>query len=263
MILLLYYIIYAESVSGRSSHAQIAYAHALTMQHTRTRTLQVLAGDKKLWHSLAHAHLGAVCAQVTCSSDWRRTCIEFATLRNMRWEHKPSPATGGVGKAWPRGRWGHTVTVLDEHTFMVFGGECAGATNDVHVYDCSKAEWRLVPCEGRYPSARFGHACVVYDSDYVLFGGSDGQDYFDDLHCLDVKSWQWRQPEVTGPPPPARSSHSMTLLGHRAFVFGGVGNDSAATLSATLPTTVVILDLIDWSWQHPRVNGRTRTKARL
>jgi hypothetical protein len=174
-------------------------------------------------------------------------------------------ATEGVGKAWPRGRFGHTLTVLDQHTFMVFGGECEGGVyisrnglaNDVHVYDCSKAEWRLVHCEGRYPSARYGHACVVYGSDYVLFGGWNGEHDSADLHCLDVKSWQWREPDVTGVPPPARSKHSMTLLGHRAFVFGGSNGEHA------LLTTVFILDLLNWSWQQPRVNGRTRTKARL
>ena len=30
------------------------------------------------------------------------------------------------------------MTVLDKDTFMIFGGESSGATNDVHVYHCPK-----------------------------------------------------------------------------------------------------------------------------
>ena len=137
-------------------------------------------------HSTAVQGLGEACAQVMASNNWRRTCEELTVLNKLRWEHKPIPAAArprgdaaenGNGqrvgaKIWPRGRWGHTVTVLDKDTFMIFGGECNGATNDVHIYDCSKSEWSLVRCTGVYPHERFGHACVLYRKNALIFGGS-------------------------------------------------------------------------------------------
>ena len=140
--------------------------------------LRALTDDDKLWHRLAHAALGDACMRLTSSSNWRRTGKELCTLSHLSWENKPKPGGARRGerrtspKVWPRGRWGHTVTVLDKDSFMIFGGECNGATNDVHVYDCTKSEWRLVRCEGKYPCARFGHACVLYGHSTLLFGGS-------------------------------------------------------------------------------------------
>ena len=152
--------------------------------------LRALTDDDKLWHRLAHAALGDACMRLTSSSNWRRTGKELCTLSNLSWERKPKPDCPAVWpshlsalgarrgeprsspKVWPRGRWGHTVTVLDKDSFIIFGGECNGATNDVHVYDCTNSEWRLVRCEGKYPCARFGHACVLYGHSTLLFGGS-------------------------------------------------------------------------------------------
>ena len=136
-------------------------------QMARTcRKLRALAGDDKLWQRLALTGLGAACVRLTSSTEWRRTCMELTTLKHMRWERKPrqlrsstqlqSHNAGGdmaqahqrppAGSVWPRARWGHTVTVLDRHTLMVFGGEGAGATNDVHLYNCRAHEWRLMRC---------------------------------------------------------------------------------------------------------------------
>ena len=226
------------------------------------RRLRAITSDEKLWQRLAYKNLGQACAMVTISRHWRRACMELSTLRQMSWERKTAPqeAAGGAhggGRAWPRGRWGHTVTVLDEDAFMIFGGECSGATNDVHVYSCAKSEWRSVQCEGAYPRERFGHACVLHAGAAIIFGGSDGHDYFDDLHCLDVKRWRFWKPQTSGAPPVARSSHSMTLLGHHAYIFGGVGSVRTADggISATLPTRFVTLDLSTWTWHHPEVRG--------
>lgn len=231
------------------------------------RRLRAITSDEKLWQRLACKNLGHACAQVTSSKNWRRACMELSTLRQMCWERKLAPQEGIVsgGRAWPRGRWGHTVTVLDKDTFMIFGGECAGATNDVragatndvHVYNCAKAEWSKMRCEGTYPRERFGHACVLHAGAAVIFGGSDGHEYFDDLHCLDVIKWRFWKPRTSGAPPEARSSHSMTLLGHHAFVFGGVGSVRTAdgAISAQLPTRFVTLDVNNWTWHHPDVGG--------
>jgi hypothetical protein len=231
-----------------------------------SRRLRAITSDDKLWQRLAYKSLGQTCAQVTNSRNWRRACMELSTLRKMCWERKQPPreaggiggaAEGAAGRAWPRGRWGHTITVLDKDTFMTFGGECSGATNDVHVYDCAKSEWRKVQCEGAYPRERFGHACVMYSGDAIIFGGSDGHDYFDDLHCLDVKKWRFWKPTTSGQPPEARSSHSMTLIGHHAYIFGGVGSTRSpdGVLVATLPTRFVTLDVGNWTWSHPNVSG--------
>eukprot|EP00802_Teleaulax_amphioxeia_P011132 Tamp_11162.p1 GENE.Tamp_11162~~Tamp_11162.p1 ORF type:complete len:486 (+),score=65.41 Tamp_11162:58-1458(+) len=226
--------------------------------------LKTLAVDDKLWQRLAHTGLGETCWRLTSSRNWHRTCKELHTLGYMCWERKPIPEGARRGehttrpgaKTWPQGRWGHTVTVLDKNSFMIFGGECAGATNDVHVYDCITSEWRLVRCEGQYPRERFGHACILYGQSILLFGGSDGQDYFNDLHQLDTRRWRFSCPETAGEPPSPRSSHSMTLLGHRAFVFGGVGSEAgSSTASSTLNTKFVVLDLHTWTWQTPDISG--------
>jgi len=158
-------------------------------EHPRAARAETYAARRNARHgslstltrlSFSYQGLGETCWRLTSSRNWHRTCKELHTLGYMCWERKPIPEGARRGehttrpgaKTWPQGRWGHTVTVLDKNSFMIFGGECAGATNDVHVYDCITSEWRLVRCEGQYPRERFGHACILYGQSILLFGGS-------------------------------------------------------------------------------------------
>jgi len=220
-----------------------------------TKRLSKLTQNPELWERLFLREMGENCSELTAASDWKSACLQLTSLRRMRWERVRKE-----DGAWPPARWGHTVTVLSRDRLMVFGGECNGPANDVHVLDVRETgcEWQLKRCSGVYPEARFGHSCVVNQGTAVIFGGSNGDTYFDDLQCLDVQSWRWWTPQTRGTPPSPRSSHSTTLCRNQAFVFGGIG------VCGQQPNEclhdLVILDLETWCWSHPQVFGNVPQK---
>ena len=78
-----------------------------------------------VWERLAKRDWPDVCSSIRVLGHWRQVCIDLTTLRSVRWESPVKETTSN----WPSVRWGHTVTTIDSHTVLMFGGEARDGTN--------------------------------------------------------------------------------------------------------------------------------------
>ncbi|CAL1589985.1 unnamed protein product [Knipowitschia caucasica] len=130
--------------------------------------------------------------------------------------------------ALPSGRWGQTLSPIDQHRAILIGGQGA------KMHFCKDPMWKLCTEDmswmtaetlalGPTPEARIGHT-AVYDQDsgrIFVFGGSKNNKWFNDVHILDTRSWKWTMVEAQGKVPPL-AYHSCTLFRGELWVLGGV-----------------------------------------
>lgn len=145
--------------------------------------------------------------------------------------------------ASPPGRWGHTLSCLNESWLVVFGG-CGreGLLNDVFVLDLDAQQpaWKEVvgaPAAPR-PLPRSWHSsCTVDGTKLVVSGGcTDAGVLLSDTFLLDLTKAKpaWR--EITSSSsswwaPPSRLGHTLSVYGRtKILMFGGLAKSGSLRL---------------------------------
>ena len=158
----------------------------------------------------------------------------------------------------PEGRYGHSMTLVNDTEAIVFGGRAAKGKylKDMWLLDMSRSTfaWTRISSATAPPSPRFGHSAVLVGNHIVIFGGNDGQRSFDELWLFSVPSMTWQRPRTAGPPPSPRYNHSCELLPDgRLMVFAGYA--SGAGVEQKYLDDVKELDTTTMCWSRPRVTG--------
>ena len=117
-----------------------------------SRRLYALSKDTCRHSRLVH-ELGGGTVDTGESRDWKRMASELSSLKAMWWQRKHTEEDPNAA-SWPRPRWGHTITVIDYRSILLFGGESDGATNDVHVLDTVSNVWREIEPAPSHPPPR-------------------------------------------------------------------------------------------------------------
>jgi len=119
-----------------------------------------------------------------------RVCRRDASeLGELSWEGVTDVSSRRGNPAWPCGRWGHSLVVIDGGSVVVYGGESQDETcSDIQLLDTRTWQWQCIKCTGDSPERRFGHSCVYYGGNVIIFGGSKGAGYYDDLCCREDPS---------------------------------------------------------------------------
>ncbi|KAF5737771.1 adagio protein 3 [Tripterygium wilfordii] len=131
-------------------------------------------------------------------------------------------------KTSPPGRWGHTLSCLNDSWLVVFGG-CGrqGLLNDVFVLDLDAKQptWKEVS-GGTSPLPRSWHSsCIIEGSKLVVSGGcTDAGVLLSDMYLLDLNSDKPMWKEIpTSWAPPSRLGHSLSVYGRtKILMFGGL-----------------------------------------
>lgn len=183
----------------------------------------------------------------------------------------PSPC-GTKTSHLPTPRWAHTLTEIDNHRLVLYGGQTFGCTSssplsfpqtlqDVLVYDPVNQTWfQPYNCEG---VPRQWHTSTYIPDRQILisFGGEsctarksgDGLKVktLDSVMVLDTEIMLWYPPTLTGDIPSARSGHSATLTSKTSreiVVFGGVKGSKWLN-------SVYVLDVDRWKWTLAKTQG--------
>jgi Galactose oxidase, central domain len=94
----------------------------------------------------------------------------------------PPAVTGDV----PSGRSGHTATLVDSTSIVVFGGVKGSKwINSLYVLDVDRWTWTMPKVQGVPPKPRSYHtATAISDRRIVVFGGNDAECSFNSVHVL-------------------------------------------------------------------------------
>lgn len=80
----------------------------------------------------------------------------------------------------PLSRFGHTITTLNKHKAVLFGGATGDTgkysmTGDTYVFNVAKRNWQKLNPQGILPSPRAAHAATTVESmQMVVYGGATG-----------------------------------------------------------------------------------------
>eukprot|EP00658_Telonema_sp_P-2_P032746 TRINITY_DN24169_c0_g1_i2.p1 TRINITY_DN24169_c0_g1~~TRINITY_DN24169_c0_g1_i2.p1 ORF type:complete len:778 (-),score=155.46 TRINITY_DN24169_c0_g1_i2:429-2762(-) len=171
--------------------------------------------------------------------------LQNSSERGHQWE-----VVKGSG---PCARRGHTLTPLDTHRLVMFGGTTRTASfNDLFVFDAAKMKWLpVVGVTGEPPSPRAFHSASLVQNNLIVTGGTNGDRVygpsFDFVHAFDITTGAWS--EITAVPEPGlppRFAHSAAVLGGDIVVFGGL-NPFGVTTSTQTPAALVITASGSWS----------------
>ncbi|KAK9872927.1 hypothetical protein WA026_020279 [Henosepilachna vigintioctopunctata] len=161
-------------------------------------------------------------------------------------------------------RYSHAAAVHGNVMYIFGGCTCSMTTfNDLWKFDLSTREWKRPLATGTYPSPKACSSLVYYNNQLVLYGGwSYPPSYplyqswhlFDELHIYDINKNHWKS-ITTGYPPPPVAGHSVSIIDKWMIVFGGLAkNDSF--LEGEKTNDVWRLDLEDWIWNKPEIDGK-------
>nr|AML79314.1 putative LOV domain-containing protein [Gunnera manicata] len=158
-------------------------------------------------------------------------------------------------KSSPPGRWGHTLTCLNDSWLVVFGG-CGkqGLLNDVFVLDLNAKQptWKEVS-GGTPPVPRSWHSsCTIEGSKLVVSGGcTDSGVLLSDTYLLDltIEKPMWREiPTLWAPP--SRLGHSLSVYERtKILMFGGLAKSGHLRLRSGDAYTVD-LDEEEPTWRQ-------------
>lgn len=148
----------------------------------------------------------------------------------------------------PPGRWGHTLSCLNDSWLVVFGG-CGkqGLLNDVFVLDLDAKHptWTQV-CGGRPPLPRSWHSsCTIQGSKLVISGGcTDAGVLLSDTYLLDLTQDEPTWKEIpTLRAPPSRLGHSLSVYGRtKILMFGGLAKSGNLRLRSGEAYTIDLED---------------------
>ncbi|XP_041015348.1 adagio protein 3 [Juglans microcarpa x Juglans regia] len=151
-------------------------------------------------------------------------------------------------KSSPPGRWGHTLSCLNDSWLVVFGG-CGrqGLLNDVFVLDLDAKQptWREVFC-GTPPLPRSWHSsCTIEGSKLVVSGGcTDSGVLLNDTFLLDLTTEKPMWSEIpTSWAPPSRLGHSLSVYGKtKILMFGGLARSGNLRLRSGEAYTIDLAD---------------------
>eukprot|EP00743_Colponemidia_sp_Colp-15_P005284 GILK01005683.1.p1 GENE.GILK01005683.1~~GILK01005683.1.p1 ORF type:complete len:1065 (-),score=74.19 GILK01005683.1:89-3283(-) len=91
-------------------------------------------------------------------------------------------------------RKGHTATVVDSKTLIIFGGAVrAVALNTAQFVDLESFVFSYPTVTGTLPSPREEHSAVAFDRKLFIFGGANfgESEFYNDLHMLDTVTREW------------------------------------------------------------------------
>ncbi|XP_010531680.1 PREDICTED: adagio protein 3-like isoform X2 [Tarenaya hassleriana] len=151
-------------------------------------------------------------------------------------------------KSSPPGRWGHTLSCLNESWLVVFGGiGRQGLLNDVFVLDLDAKQptWKEVS-GGTPPLPRSWHSsCTIEGSKLVVSGGcTDAGVLLSDTFLLDLTTDKpaWRE-IPTSWAPPSRLGHSLSVFGRtKILMFGGLAKSGHLKLRSGETYTIDLED---------------------
>ncbi|XP_058078759.1 adagio-like protein 3 isoform X2 [Magnolia sinica] len=148
----------------------------------------------------------------------------------------------------PPGRWGHTLSCLNDSWLVVFGG-CGrqGLLNDVFVLDLDAQQpaWKEVAGEGP-PLPRSWHSsCTVDGSKLVVSGGcTDAGVLLSDTFLLDLTKDKpmWREIPSSFAPA-SRLGHTLSVYGRtKILMFGGLAKRGPLRLRSSEAYTIDLED---------------------
>nr|AML76677.1 putative LOV domain-containing protein [Limnanthes douglasii] len=148
----------------------------------------------------------------------------------------------------PPGRWGHTLTSLNNSSLVIFGG-CGsqGLLNDVFVLDldAKNPTWKEVS-GGTPPLPRSWHSsCTVENSKLIISGGcTDAGVLLNDTYSIDltIKKPRWKEIPTPWSPPP-RLGHSLSVYNQtKILMFGGLAKSGHLRLRSDEAYTIDLLD---------------------
>ncbi|KAJ4960886.1 hypothetical protein NE237_020796 [Protea cynaroides] len=148
----------------------------------------------------------------------------------------------------PPGRWGHTLSCVNDSSLVVFGG-CGrqGLLNDVFVLDLNAQQptWKEVS-GGAPPLPRSWHSsCTVEGSKLVVSGGcTDAGVLLSDTYLLDLTIDKpiWREIPTSWAPSP-RLGHSLSVYGRtKILMFGGLAKSGHLRLRSGEAYTIDLVD---------------------
>ncbi|OIV94145.1 hypothetical protein TanjilG_31570 [Lupinus angustifolius] len=151
-------------------------------------------------------------------------------------------------KKSPPGRWGHTLSCLNDSWLVVFGG-CGsqGLLNDVFVIDLDAQQptWTEI-CGGTPPLPRSWHSsCTIEGSKLVVSGGcTDAGVLLSDTHLLDLATENPTWKEIpTSWAPPSRLGHSLSVYGRtKILMYGGLAKSGHLRLRSSEAYTIDLED---------------------
>jgi hypothetical protein len=161
------------------------------------------------------------------AEDEQDNALYLLNLNNREWTRVAAPsANGGSG---PRGRYGHTLSIVGS-SLIVFGGQLDDQFFDeLWRFDLNTLKdtpmWQQVLPATSAPSRRTGHSAVVHQDKLYIFGGTDGHYHYNDTWCFDSATLSWSELKCVGYIPAPREGHSACIVDDIMYIFGGRGVD--------------------------------------
>nr|AML78596.1 putative LOV domain-containing protein [Takakia lepidozioides] len=160
----------------------------------------------------------------------------------------------------PPGRWGHTLSCLNDSWLVVFGG-CGrdGLLNDVFTLDLDAEQPTWCEVAGAAPPLpRSWHSsCTVDATKLVVSGGcADSGVLLSDIFLLDLtmKKPKWREFPVSWSPP-SRLGHTLSVYGGcKILMFGGLAKSGPLRLRSSDVFTIDLSEDVP-KWKY--VTGST------
>eukprot|EP00051_Salpingoeca_urceolata_P008483 m.106387 g.106387 ORF g.106387 m.106387 type:complete len:548 (-) comp15773_c0_seq1:74-1717(-) len=124
------------------------------------------------------------------------SCSDQLFIFNIEQENWYRPLVVGTP---PCPRSGHSATLIDGNTLVIFGGwDSPTCFNDTYLLDLSTFEFSKLQPTGQAPSPRSWHvACVLPkhlgEQRLLVYGGYDGEDALSDAFVLDLKANSWHK----------------------------------------------------------------------
>ncbi|ONM57712.1 tRNA wybutosine-synthesizing protein 2/3/4 [Zea mays] len=166
-------------------------------------------------------------------------------------DHKSGLLTEMIFKASPSPRMGHTVTAVDNTTYIIGGrGGPSEILDDVWILPSVGNTWSKLECCGDLFRPRHRHAAAAVASKIYVFGGLSNEGIYSCMNVLDTKNMQWSVLAASGEWPCARHSHSMVSYGTNLFMFGGHDGQRALKDFYSFDTTKL-------RWNKENTNGGT------
>ncbi|KAF9566138.1 galactose oxidase [Agrocybe pediades] len=137
-----------------------------------------------------------------------------------------------VSSPTPRGRYGHTLTLIGSKLY-VFGGQVNQEFfNDIWLFDLNSLKTMPTwdnshePATSVRPPPRTTHSSVAFEDQIIIFGGTDGKYHYNDTWSFNVNTRVWTELICAGYIPAPRESHAAAVVDGIMYVFGGRGVDS-------------------------------------
>eukprot|EP00946_MAST-07B_sp_MAST-7B-sp1_P005012 g5012.t1 len=148
----------------------------------------------------------------------------------------------------PRGREGHSATLVDSRIFFFAGYTETGFTNELLVLDTVTMAWQQPHVSSLKPPAREGHSATLYDGRIYVWGGFTNGGCLQDLWILDTETLAWEVGTAMGIAPSAREDHAAILRGNEMLLLGGCNFGKRTCFS-----DLHVLDLDKMTWRDENV----------